>query len=55
MASGFASTELLAAIETAGWAPVLVSFEVPGVAPRLPERAYREARAQEAIATDLTP
>lgn len=49
--SGFASSELLATIETTGWAPVLISFEVPGVAPRLPEHAHREAAAQAAIAS----
>jgi subtilisin family serine protease len=49
LTSGFASEALLAEIERSGWAAVLVSFEVPGVAPRLPERAYVGARDQRAI------
>jgi subtilisin family serine protease len=47
----FASPELLAAIDADGWAPVLVSFAVPGVAPRMPDRAYSEPAAQRAIAS----
>jgi subtilisin family serine protease len=49
LASGFASEALLAEIERSGWAAVLVSFEVPGVAPRLPNRAYVGARERRAI------
>jgi hypothetical protein len=48
--SGLSSPELIATIEERGWAPVLVSFAVPGVAPREPERAHLAAQEQEAIA-----
>lgn len=49
LTSGFASEALLAEIEGSGWAPVLVSFEVPGVAPRMPDRAYTAPRERQAI------
>jgi hypothetical protein len=51
LASGFSSPELVATLEADGWAPVLVSFAVPGVAPRMPERMHTSPAGQEAIAT----
>lgn len=50
LTTAFASEALVSEIERAGWAPVLVSFEVPEVAPRLPGRRYEARREHEAIA-----
>jgi hypothetical protein len=50
LASGFATEALLQAIEQSDRALVVISFAVPGVAPRLPDRAHSDARERQAIA-----